>query len=164
MPKAVSGSDVLSGNPKPKVERIQGTSPAILISQTDANKNIRSTVGTQTDVYTDLRMIFEKLGVRNCPHCGTVISSADCREEVKKAGNDFYVYMYCSKCGRRMDKITRTHFSFNTKEGACPACEGLGYIHTIKKDCVVDEKLSLEDGAVRYWEKQYGRYQTSVLL
>ena len=151
------------GIQKPKVERIQGTSPAILISQTDANKNIRSTVGTQTDVYTDLRMIFEKLGVRNCPHCGTVISSADCREEVKKAGNDFYVYMYCSKCGRRMDKITRTHFSFNTKEGACPACEGLGYIHTIKKDCVVDEKLSLEDGAVRYWEKQYGRYQTSVL-
>ena len=62
-----------------------------------------------------------------------------------------------------MDKITRTYFSFNTKEGACPACEGLGKVHTVKKEQVVDETLSLENGAVRFWEKQYGKYQTGVL-
>ncbi|MCH1983505.1 excinuclease ABC subunit UvrA [Ruminococcus sp. OA3] len=151
------------GIQKPKVERIQGASPAIVISQTDANKNIRSTVGTQTDLYTDLRMIFEKLGVRSCPHCSAIISSADCKEETEKNGSDFHVYMYCSECGRRMDKITRTYFSFNTKEGACPTCDGLGKMHMIKRDYAVDETLTLEDGAVRYWEKQYGRYQTSVL-
>ncbi|MFR6272929.1 MAG: ATP-binding cassette domain-containing protein [Blautia sp.] len=60
---------------KPKVERIQGASPAIVIQQTASNRNPRSTVGTMTDVYTDLRMIYEKLGVRTCPHCGSVISS-----------------------------------------------------------------------------------------
>ncbi len=147
---------------KPKVERIQGASPAIMISQNDANRNPRSTVGTVTNIYTDLRMIFEKLGVRICPHCGETISSADCKEETEKTGNDFYVYMYCCKCGRRMDKITRTEFSFNTKEGACPTCEGLGKIHEINKSHVVKEKLSLEEGAIQYWEQKYGEYQASI--
>ena len=53
----------LQGIQKPKVERIQGVPPAIVISQTDSNKNPRSTAGTVTDVYTDLRMIYEKLGI-----------------------------------------------------------------------------------------------------
>ncbi|MDC7291046.1 excinuclease ABC subunit UvrA [Blautia schinkii] len=153
----------LQGIRKPKVERIRGASPAIAITQTNSNTNPRSTVGTMTDVYTDLRMIYEKLGVRICPHCGEIISSAKCKEETEKIGTDFYVYMYCSKCGKRMDKLTRTNFSFNTKEGACPTCQGLGQIHSIIKDKTVDDTRSLEDGAVLCWEKQYGKYQISVL-
>lgn len=153
----------LQGIRKPRVDRIRGASPAILISQNDANKNPRSTVGTVSDVYTDLRMIYEKLGLRRCPFCGQLISAGDCKEETEKLGDDFFVYMYCSECGKRMDKITRTHYSFNTKEGACPTCEGLGRVHTVLKDRAVDEALTLEEGAVRCWEKQYGVYQLSIL-
>lgn len=153
----------MQGIHKPKVERIQGISPAIVISQNHENRNPRSTVGTMTDVYTDLRMIYEKLSVRICPFCGKKISSADCREETEKIDNDFYVYMYCSECGKRMDKLTRTEFSFNTREGACPKCEGLGTVHRIRESAVADASLSLEDGAIKYWEKQYGKYQISVL-
>jgi excinuclease ABC subunit A len=153
----------LQGIHKPNVERIRGASPAIAISQKDANSNPRSTVGTMTDIYTDLRMVYEKLGVRRCPYCGEIISAADCKEETEKINNDFFVYMYCNKCDKRMDKVTRTHFSFNTREGACPTCEGLGKIHSVKKERVVDEELSLEDGAVRYMEKQYANYQISIL-
>lgn len=153
----------LQGIHKPDVERIRGASPAIAISQNDAYSNPRSTVGTMTDIYTDLRMVYEKLGVRSCPHCGEIISSAECKEETEKINSDFYVYMYCCKCGKRMDKITRTHFSFNTREGACPTCEGLGMIHSINRVRVIDEGLSLEAGAVRYWDKQYASYQISVL-
>lgn len=153
----------MQGIHKPKVERIRGASPAILISQMDNNKNPRSTVGTMTDIYTDLRMVYEKLGIRKCPSCGEMISAADCLEETEKKGNDFHVYMYCCKCGQRMDKITRTQYSFNTKEGACPACEGLGSIHIIKRDAAVNEALSLEEGGIRCWEKRYGEYQISIL-
>lgn len=153
----------MQGIRKPKVDRIQGASPAIIISQSEHQSNPRSTVGTMSDIYTDLRMIYEKLGVRTCPHCGKKICAADCHEETEKNNNDFYVYMYCSECGKRMNKITRTYFSFNTKDGACPTCEGLGSLHTIQKDRVVDESLSLEEGAVLYWEKQYGKYQLSVI-
>lgn len=153
----------LQGIHKPKVERIRGASPSIAITQTDGNKNPRSTVGTLTDVYTDLRMLYEKLGVRECPYCDEMISSGDCKEEMIKVHDDYYVYMYCHKCGKKMDKVTRTHFSFNTKEGACPTCEGLAKVHSIKKERVVNEELSLEEGAVSYFEKQYGKYQISIL-
>lgn len=152
----------MQGIHKPKVERIRGAAPTIIISQSDSNRNPRSTVGTMTDVYTDLRMVYEKLGVRRCPYCNEMIHAGDCKEETEKIGDNFRVYMYCSECGKRMDKLTRTEFSFNTKEGACPTCEGIGKIHTIKRDEIIDETLSLEEGAVRYWEKAYGEYQSSV--
>lgn len=54
---------------KPKVDSIIGLSPSISIGQHITNRNPRSTVGTITDMYTYLRVIFEKLGERPCPKC-----------------------------------------------------------------------------------------------
>lgn len=153
----------LQGIHKPDVDRVRGASPAIAITQKNAYSNPRSTVGTMTDIYTDLRMVYEKLGVRRCPYCSEIISSAECKEETEKINNDFFVYMYCDKCGKRMDKATRTNFSFNTREGSCPTCEGLGKFHSVVKERVVNEGLSLEEGAVLYWDKAYGNYQISIL-
>ncbi|QOS69401.1 excinuclease ABC subunit UvrA [Eggerthella guodeyinii] len=153
----------MEGIRKPQVDRIAGASPAILISQTDANRNPRSTVGTVTDVYTDLRMVFEKLHVRTCPHCGATVSSDACEEETEKRGSDFLVFMRCSACGQRMPKLTRTQFSFNTKEGACPACEGLGTTLAIDLEAVLDESRSLEDGAVDFWASRYQDYMIGAL-
>jgi excinuclease ABC subunit A len=120
-------------------------------------------VGTVTDIYTDPRMVYEKLGVRTCPYCGETISAADCREETEKAGDEFTVFMYCHRCGQRMEKLTRTHFSHNTREGACPTCQGLGQVLTVNKQRVVDESLSLEEGAVAFWEQKYGEWLTGAL-
>ena len=156
------------GIAKPAVERVSNASPAVVITQTDQNRNPRSTVGTVTDLYTGLRMLFEKLGVRACPHCGKTISAADCREEVVSslrpghAGKEFSVFQYCRECGEKMKKLTSTDFSFNTKEGACPDCAGMGEILTVNRKKAVDEALSLEDGAVRFWETKYGAYQTEA--
>ena len=152
----------LQGIRKPQVERVQGASPAVLISQTDQNKNPRSTVGTLTDLYTDLRMIYEKLGVRRCPACGGLISAADCREDTEKIEGEFHVYMTCCLCGHRMAKLTRTEFSFNTREGACPTCEGLGQVLTVDRSRAVDAALSLEEGAVAFWEGRYAEYETGL--
>ncbi|MGE5654247.1 MAG: ATP-binding cassette domain-containing protein, partial [Bacillota bacterium] len=148
---------------KPKVDHIRNVSPAIRITQTEVNKNPRSTVGTVTNIYTDLRMVYEKLGVRVCPHCGELISAADCREEVERQGDEFKVYMYCCHCQQRMDKLTRTHFSHNTREGGCPRCQGLGKVLTIDQSRVVNEELSLEAGAVDYWEQIWKDYQIPVV-
>ena len=54
---------------KPDVEFIDGLSPAISIDQKTTNKNPRSTVGTVTEIYDYLRLLFARVGIPHCPHC-----------------------------------------------------------------------------------------------
>ena len=58
---------------KPNVENIQGLSPAISIDQKTTNKNPRSTVGTVTEIYDYLRLLYARIGTPHCPKCGKVI-------------------------------------------------------------------------------------------
>jgi excinuclease ABC subunit A len=153
----------LQGIHKPKLESIRNVSPSILITQNEYNKNPRSSLGTVTNIYTDIRMIFEKLSKRICPNCNREIISSECKEEVLKFEGDFKVYMYCNHCNYKMDKLTRTHFSYNTREGACETCQGLGKILKINEHNVIHEHLSLEAGAIDFWEQKYKEYQISVL-
>ena len=151
------------GIKKPDVDSVKGVSPAILIRQNSFSHNPRSSVGTVTNIYTELRMIYEKLGKCVCPHCRQEICAGDCKEETVKENDDFKVYMYCSHCGFRFEKLTRSHFSYNTREGACPACQGMGKIITVDLERVLHRELSLEDGAVDFWEQKYKEYQIGAL-
>ena len=58
---------------KPDVEKIEGLSPAISIDQKSTNRNPRSTVGTVTEIYDYLRLLYARIGVPHCPKCGKVI-------------------------------------------------------------------------------------------
>ncbi|MBR0145259.1 MAG: excinuclease ABC subunit UvrA [Eubacterium sp.] len=58
---------------KPDVDKIDGLSPAISIDQKSTNRNPRSTVGTVTEIYDYLRLLFARIGVPHCPNCGKVI-------------------------------------------------------------------------------------------
>ncbi|CAN5710835.1 excinuclease ABC subunit UvrA [soil metagenome] len=60
---------------KPDVDQIDGLSPAIAIDQKGTSRNPRSTVGTVTEVYDHLRLLFARIGIPHCPICGRVISS-----------------------------------------------------------------------------------------
>ena len=60
---------------KPDVDLIDGLSPAISIEQKTTGSNPRSTVGTVTEIYDYLRLLFASIGVPHCPHCGKEISS-----------------------------------------------------------------------------------------
>ena len=57
---------------KPDVDDIQGLSPAISIDQKTTNRNPRSTVGTVTEIYDYLRLLYARIGVPHCPICGRV--------------------------------------------------------------------------------------------
>lgn len=59
---------------KPKVESIEGLSPAISIDQKSTNHNPRSTVGTVTEIYDYLRLLYARIGIVHCPECGRVIN------------------------------------------------------------------------------------------
>src|SRR3989337_3047095 len=58
---------------KPDVDYIDGLSPAISIDQKGVSHNPRSTVGTVTEIYDYLRLLFARIGHPHCPHCGQVI-------------------------------------------------------------------------------------------
>lgn len=58
---------------KPEVESIIGLSPAIAIDQKSVSKNPRSTVGTITEIYDYLRLLYARLGQPHCPQCGKVV-------------------------------------------------------------------------------------------
>ena len=58
---------------KPDVDDIQGLSPAISIDQKSTNRNPRSTVGTVTEIYDYLRLLYARVGIPHCPKCGRVI-------------------------------------------------------------------------------------------
>jgi len=58
---------------KPEVDYIDGLSPSISIDQKTVSKNPRSTVGTVTEIYDYLRLLFARVGVPHCPKCGKVI-------------------------------------------------------------------------------------------
>ena len=58
---------------KPDVDHIEGLSPAISIDQKTTSKNPRSTVGTVTEIYDYLRLLFARVGIPHCPSCGRVI-------------------------------------------------------------------------------------------
>jgi excinuclease UvrABC ATPase subunit len=95
---------------RPDVDALRNLSAAIIVDQERMGANSRSTVGTATDAYTMLRIVFSRLGE---PHAGT--SSA---------------------------------FSFNTPDGMCLTCEGLGRISTFDVNELVDVELSLNEGAI----------------
>jgi len=60
---------------KPDVEYIEGLSPSIAITQHSGSKNPRSTVGTMTEVYDYLRLLYARIGIPHCPNCGKEIRS-----------------------------------------------------------------------------------------
>lgn len=65
---------------KPDVDQIDGLPPAISIDQKSASRNPRSTVGTVTEIYDYLRLLFARVGIMHCPTCGRVIE----RQTVKQ--------------------------------------------------------------------------------
>jgi excinuclease ABC subunit A len=169
---------------KPKVDSITGLSPSISIDQYITNRSPRSTVGTVTDLYTFLRVIFAKLGKRPCPKCGKIIepeygSNGDSEigawgdvddsagsgveeEEIKADEADQGNSIACPHCKAQLLELTASSFSFNKPQGACPACTGLGVVNTVNISMLIDEDLSLADGAVNSWDDHLRKwYKTS---
>lgn len=246
---------------KPDVASIQHLSPAIAIDQKSISRSPRSTVGTLTEVYDYLRILFAKIGTPHCPQCKKPLQRKDSLEifdeilalpnksfliflarlpkSLKKTEKEalkqveqwgyarvrfhgqimtlseamphasdmllsdidvvidrvtldaknidkerildsietafkvgdgslsfllnekeerFYSKEYiCHKCDIHLAALTPNIFSFNSPEGACVACSGLGVTLEVDPDLIIPNKnLSLEEGAIRPWNKTNG--------
>lgn len=69
---------------KPEVESIEGISPSISIDQRTISSNPRSTVGTVTETYDLLRLLFAKVGIPHCPNCGREVSSQTSQQILRR--------------------------------------------------------------------------------
>ncbi|WP_292471274.1 excinuclease ABC subunit UvrA [Methanolobus sp.] len=253
---------------KPDVEYIEGLSPAISIEQKTTSKNPRSTVGTVTEIYDYLRLLFARIGIRHCPECGRIIETQsvdqivdsimnlqegtkihvlaplvrerkgeykklliDLRTEgftrvrvdgevhlledaenielgryfkhnidivvdrlvikkgieerlsdsvetaLEKSGGTLTVQIIdgeeltfseklaCTECGIGFEEMEPAAFSFNSPQGACPQCHGLGTSMEFDPSLIVpDRALSLNKGAVEPWysKKADGYYMQSL--
>jgi len=238
---------------KPDVETIEGLSPAIAIEQKTASHNPRSTVGTVTEIYDYLRLLYARVGTPHCYKCGKAISSQTVdqmvdhvlslpestkililaplvsgqkgthdrlftrlkkdgfarvqvdgdiiqldeikplsknkkhtidvvidrlviRQDIKNRLADsielalaqsqglvsvqildgetilFSETSACVTCGISYPEFTPASFSFNSPQGACSRCDGLGSHMEFDPDLIVPNKqLSLRDGAVALW-------------
>ncbi len=237
---------------KPDVDKIENLSPPISIDQKSVSRSPRSTVGTLTEVYDYLRILFAKIGVLHCPSCGASMqkrSSKEILDEIltfshhtqiailakpkdsatgkellkhiqqmgyarvrlsekiitvaealllenekidgdiemvidrivldkknpdteriadsietamKMGGNSMKILFdnseehsynqdfFCAQCGVKIKEVTPRHFSFNSPEGACETCSGLGYILKVNEDLIIpNKKLSLAEGAIQ---------------
>lgn len=70
---------------KPEVDSIEGLAPAISIEQKTTNRNPRSTVGTITEVYDYMRLLFAHIGIAHCPVCGKAVEKQSIEEIVEGA-------------------------------------------------------------------------------
>lgn len=249
----------LDGFDKPDVDAIHNLSPAISIDQKSVSRSPRSTVGTMTEVYDYLRILYAKMGAPHCPTCGKLLSRKSVREILDEilalpdnmalvflsespqfagktekealalvntwgyvrvrfhgevislaealdqaSGNDAgnlavvidrmvldrarpdkerildnlqtafrvgqgtftlrlngmgeeHVYneeYRCETCDVHLPEFTPSHFSFNSPEGACEKCSGLGVTLEFDPELVIPNKsLSLAEGAIRPWSK-----------
>jgi excinuclease ABC subunit A len=241
---------------KPNVERIEGLTPAIAIDQKTTSKNPRSTVGTITEIYDYLRLLYARVGIQHCHKCGEKISqmsSSDVIDQVLKlpenskivilaplvnrkkgtfadlfeslrakgyvramvdgvmvrldeeielaksqmhtikvvidrvvvkeenkqrigqsvekglkeafgelevdvlnheeVGIDPHIHysehMACFDCKISFEPLEPLSFSFNSPKGACPSCDGLGIRYALDMKKVINEDLSIDDGAIR---------------
>jgi excinuclease ABC subunit A len=166
------------GMAKPPVDAITGLSPSISVDQHLTNRSPRSTVGTTTDVYTYLRVLFARLGHRPCPACGKDVppSSESSNSEWEgesgsAAGGDDDAAapsahgetFPCPHCGAPIPEIGMANFSFNKPAGACPTCTGLGSVHQVNLQRLVDEQKSLAEGAVAGWDLFRINYHAPIL-
>lgn len=146
---------VSMGMNKPPVDSITGLSPSISVDQHPGNRSPRSTVGTSTEVFTYLRVLFARLGHRPCPSCGKDVPpdlQLSFTTLVDDSESEEVTHSQCPHCGQAMPGISMTHFSFNKPEGACPTCTGLGEVSQIVEERCIDPTRSLKNDGVLIWD------------
>ena len=72
---------------KPDVDQIEGLSPAVSIDQKGVSANPRSTVGTVTEIYDYLRLLFARVGIPHCPVCGSLVQAQSAQQIVEAVEN-----------------------------------------------------------------------------
>ena len=127
---------------KPDVDSIDGLSPAISIDQKTTSKNPRSTVGTVTEIYDYLRLLYARIGIPHCPKCGKKIVSqtidAICDKIISK-GDGAKVIIFAPVVRGRKGEYVKLLDSFKRSGYARVKIDGITY--TLDEEIKLDKNL-----------------------
>ena len=126
----------MDASARPDVDHLEGLTPAIVVDQERMGSNPRSTLGTVSDVGALLRVLFSTMGE---PYIGSSQAFAFNVPSVTGGGA-----VTTQRGGRKVVERKR----FSVQGGMCPTCEGMGKVSDIDLTQVLDETLSLKDGAI----------------
>ena len=165
---------MLGHDSKAEVDRIEGLSPTISVSERNVRPSPRSTVGTITEVYDFLRILYSKIGIVFCPHCQkpvdtSLFSSGQSTNSkkhkslnTKNNGESVQNNISCAACAKTIElgEITPTLFSFNSPYGACRACTGLGVKLVPDPSLIIPNRnLTVAEGAIRPWITSFNHWK-----
>lgn len=155
------------GLTKPPVDSIVGLSPSISVDQHLTNHSPRSTVGTATEIFTYLRVLYARLGHRPCPKCEKDVppptfetSAEDWQDESDESPDGTFP---CPHCGAEVPEMGMADFSFNKPAGACPTCTGLGVVRQVIVSRLIDESKSIPENAVFSWIEFHINHYSQIL-
>lgn len=159
---------------RPPFDSIVGLSPSIAVEQRLANRNPRSTVGTTTEIYTYLRLLFSRIAHQTCLECGANIppiynqaydddwDDVEVEPTAEAQGED-EEHFPCPNCDASCPQLSLAHFSFNTPQGACATCTGMGTVGQVRLDALLDEELGSRTGGVIEWNKMIAKHYSNSL-
>jgi excinuclease UvrABC ATPase subunit len=123
---------------RPEVDHLAGLTTAIIVDQERMGANPRSTVGTATDAYAMLRILFSRLGK---PHIGSPTAFSFNVPTRTASG-----VMSTEKSGGRVEKNVVRNVVY--QGGMCPRCEGTGSVSDVDLTALYDDSRSLSEGAL----------------
>jgi len=136
---------------RPDVDSLENLTAAIIVDQERMGANARSTVGTATDAYDMLRVIFSRLGQ---PHIGPS-SAFSFNVPAGTISGEITLEKGRSETEARQITITG---------GMCAECEGLGRVSTVNIDALVDRDKSLNEGAITFPNFQVGSWYHRIYV
>ena len=143
------------------VKEVKHIPSALALRQRPAVPGVRSTVGTMTEIYNVLRLIYSRLGSPKCPNGHQVPPTIEIAEAMDKTGEEMG-RITCPTCGVQFYAFGAEDFAFNS-DGACPECDGLGVTKQLDPTKLVDApEKSIEDGAVAAWRIPGRNFMPSV--
>ncbi|NMB55629.1 MAG: excinuclease ABC subunit UvrA [Leptolinea sp.] len=162
---------VTDGLTRPHGMTISGLSPSISVDQHLTNHSPRSTVGTSTEVFTYLRVLFARLGHRTCPACGRDVPPPTCEfaeDELPDETDGTQTILPedsfpCPHCGTAIPEMGMANFSFNKPAGACPTCTGLGVVRQVVVSRMLNEDHSIRENGILWWDEFHINYYSQIL-
>lgn len=143
------------------VQSVKHIPSALALHQRPSIPSERATVGTMSEIFNVIRLIFSRLGSPVCPNGHRLKPSLDIAVQMAKQGSEMGL-LTCPVCGAKFHAFSAEDFAFNS-DGACDHCQGTGKVRAVDDSkLILDENLTLNEGAVASWHLPGRNFMPSV--